>query len=163
MKIFYKIFLITGFLLLSINLIQAQTISTNLNQVELIKQFVGSWKCELGKDTIITGKNISFGTGLVCNSQVIAKGKIINSVKQLYGYDKKIDKFIIAELKESSPGIEICKVWFVSKNKGELVITNPDNVTIKYKFEFKTPNIIVQTALQGNKVIKEITLTRVKE
>jgi hypothetical protein len=154
--------LITGLLLLDINCIQAQSTETKLDQVELMKQFVGNWKCELGKDTILTGNNISFGTGLVCNSQIIANGKILNSVKQLYGYDKKIDKFIIAELIESSPVIEICTFWFTSKNTGELIITNPENVKLKYKFEFKTPDLIVQTALNDKNVIKEVTLTREK-
>jgi len=62
-----------------------------------MKQFIGSWKCELGKDTILVGDNIPFGTGLVCNSQILVKGKMINSVRQLFGYDKKIDKFIVGK------------------------------------------------------------------
>jgi hypothetical protein len=163
LKTFSKIILISGLLLFNTYGIKAQTTNTKLNQVELMKQFVGSWKSEMGKDTIITGENTAFGNGLICNSQIIARGKIINSIKQLFGYDKKIDKFIVAELIESSPVIEMCEVWFTSKNKGELIITNPANVALKYKFEFKTPDMIVQTALEGDKVIKDITLTRVKE
>lgn len=163
MKTLSKIILITGLLLFHTYGIIAQTVDTELNQVELMKQFVGSWKCELGKDTVMTGENISFGTGLECNSQIIVQDKIVNSIKQLLGYDKKLDKFIVAELIESSPVIEICEAWFTSKNKGELIITNPANAALKYKFEFRTPDMIVQTALQNNEVIKEITLTRIKE
>jgi hypothetical protein len=162
MKSLCKIMFIAGLLLLNINCIKAQSTETKLDQVELMKQFVGNWRCELGKDTILIGNNISFGNGLVCNSRIVANGKILNSVKQLYGYDKKIDKFIIAELIESSPVIEICIFWFTSKKTGELIITNPENAKLKYKFEFKTPDLIVQTALNDNHVIKEITLTREK-
>jgi hypothetical protein len=162
MKAFCKIILVTGFILISIPGILAQQTENKLNQVELMKQFIGSWKCELGKDTLIIGDNIAFGTGLVCNSKIIVKGKIINSVKQLFGYDSKTDKFIVAELIENSPVIEICSTWFTSTNTGELVVTNPDNAPFSFKFEFKNPDLIVQTAIQNDKVIKELFLTRIK-
>ena len=162
MKTFCKTILITGFILISTNGILAQKIVHKLNQIDLMKQFIGSWKCELGKDTILVGDNIAFGTGLVCNSQIMVNGKIINSVRQLYGYDKKIDKFIVAELIEASPVIEICTTWFTSANTGELVVTNPDNAPFSFKFEFKSPDLIVQTAIQNDKVFKEIILTRIK-
>jgi len=163
MKTFCKTILIAGFILIGTNGIQAQSIEKKLDQVDLMKKFVGHWKCELGKDTVIIGDNIVFGNGLVCNSQVIANGKIINSVKQLYGYDKKIDKFIVAELIESSPVIEICTSWFTSQKTGELVVINPDNAPYKFKFEFKNADLIVQTAIQNDKVIKEIIITRIKD
>lgn len=163
MKTFYKTFLIAGFILIGTNGIHAQSTENKADQIDLIKKFVGRWKCELGKDTILIGDNIAFGTGLVCNSQVIAYGKIINSMKQLYGYDKKIDKFIVAELIESSPVIEICTTWFTSQNTGELVVTNPDNAPFRFRFEFKNADLIVQTAIQNDKVIKEILITRIKD
>jgi hypothetical protein len=47
MKTFCKTILITGFILISINGILAQTTDNRLNQVDLMKQFIGSWKCEL--------------------------------------------------------------------------------------------------------------------
>ena len=162
MKAFYKPFLIASFFLLSINEAETQTTLEKLNQIELIKQFIGTWKCEFGKDTIMIGEITPFGTGLVANSQIIANGKTLESVKQLYGYEAKTDKFIVAELIESSPIIEICTTWFTSKNTGEMIVTNPDNVPLQYKFEFKTPDIVVQTAIKDNKVIKEIILTRIK-
>ncbi|MGA2405472.1 MAG: hypothetical protein ABSF81_01820 [Bacteroidales bacterium] len=41
-------------------------------------------------------------------------------------------------------------------------ISNPENATLKWEFEFKTPDIIVQTALKNNKAYKVVTTTRVK-
>ncbi len=163
MKTIYKTLLIAGFVLIGTFELQAQTTDNKLNQVDLMKKFVGRWKCELGKDTVLIGENIAFGTGLVCSTQIIANGKILNSVKQLYGYDKKIDKFIVAELIESSPVIEICNSWFTSANAGELVVTNPENAPFRFKFEFKNPDLIVQTAIQNDKVIKKITINRIKD
>ena len=163
MKIFYKTILIAGFVLIGTFELQAQTTDNKLNQVDLMNKFVGRWTCDLGKDTVLIGENTAFGMGLVCNNHIIANGKILNSVKQLYGYDKKIDKFIVAELSESSPVIEICTGWFTSQNTGELVVTNPDNAPFRFRFEFKNADMIVQSAIQNDKVIKEITFTRVKD
>lgn len=163
MKAFCKTILIAGFILINAIQLQAQTLDNKLNQVDLMKKFIGRWKCELGKDTVMIGDNIAFGTGLICSSQIIANGKILNSVKQLYGYDKKTDKFIVAELIESSPVIEICSTWFTSQDTGELVVTNPDNAPFRFKFVFKNTDLIVQTAIQNDKVVKEITITRIKD
>jgi hypothetical protein len=163
MKSFYKTLLIAGFVLIGTFKLQAQTTDNKFNQVDLMKKFVGHWKCELGIDTVLICENIAFGTGLVCSTQIIANGKILNSVKQLYGYDKKIDKFIVAELIESSPVIEICTSWFTSQNTGELVVTNPDDAPFRFIFEFRNADLIVQTAIQNDKVIKEITITRIKD
>jgi len=163
MTTLYKTILIVGFVIINTFASQAQTTDNKLNQVELMKKFVGRWKCELGKDTVMIGDNIAFGTGLICSSQIMANGKILNSVKQLYGYDKKMDKFIVAELIESSPVIEICNSWFTSQDTGELVVINPDNAPFRFKFVFKNADLIVQTAIQNDEVVKEVTLTRIKD
>ena len=139
-----------------------QSAHTKLNQVDLMKKFTGSWKSELGKDTLLITDNTPFGTGMISSSQTTVKGKILDSVKQLYGYDKKIDRFIIAEQIKSSPVIEICNAWFTSETSGEIVITNPENVPLRFTFEFRTPDLIVQRAILNNKVVKEITLIRLK-
>jgi hypothetical protein len=135
---------------------------SKLNQVVLMKKFTGSWKCDLGKDTLLIVENTPFGTGMVSSSQTTVNGKNLDSVKQLYGYDKKSDRFIIAEQIKSSPVIEICNAWFTSETGGEIVITNPENALLRFTFEFRTPDLIVQCAILNNKVVKEITLIRQK-
>ncbi len=139
-----------------------KTKQIKLDQVELMKQFIGTWKGEFGEGSIFTAENKPFGNGMVCNSQIVSNGKTMDSISQIFGYDNKIDKFIIAELKESSQVIEICSIWFTSKNTGEIVITNPENAPFKFKFEFKTADIIEQICIKDNKVVSEITLTRMK-
>jgi predicted alpha/beta superfamily hydrolase len=141
---------------------QAPVIAGKLNQVELMKQFIGSWKSELGKDTILIADNEPFGTGMLSRSQITVKGNVIESVTQLYGYDKAADKYIIAELIKSSPVIEICHTWFTSNNRGEIVVVNPENAPFRFKFEFRTPDMIVQTAIRDNQLLKEVTLRRIK-
>ena len=164
MKFFYLALIVSLYILFDTDMLQAQSSQKNLNQAELFKQFLGSWKGEVGKDTIVVGVNTPFGTGIECSSQIVSNGKILDSVKELMGYDKKYDKFIIAELIKSSPAIEVLASWFISEKSGEMVlfqdISNPDNAKLKWKFEFKSSGLIEQTAIRNNKVVKVVTLIR---
>lgn len=145
------------------NRIHPQSNEIKLDQVELMKQFLGTWKCEFGNNTIFKCENKQFGNGAISNSLITTEGKVVDSVVQIYGYDNKTEKFIIAELKESSPVIELCSIWFTSENTGEIIIINPENSPLKFKFEFKSPNMIEQTAIQDNKVVNKIVLKRIEE
>jgi hypothetical protein len=162
MKISFKTLVIVLIILIDMNSVQAQSTEIKLDQVELMKQFIGTWKGEFGDTSVFICENKKFANGIISNSQVSTNGNIIESYVQLYGYDNKTDKFIIAELKETSPVIEICSIWFTSINTGEIIITNPDNAPFRFKFEFKTPGIIEQTAIQDNKVMNKIILKRIE-
>ena len=157
-----RVLFIALFFIISATSMQIQTFRTPLSQVELLKKFIGTWQCELGEDTMMIAENVPFGTGMIGTSYVSVNGKNIDSVKQLFGYDKNLDKFIIAEQIKSSPVIEICHSWFTSENTGEIVVVNPENSPLRFKFEFKTPDLIIQTAIQDNRTVKEISLIRVK-
>jgi len=162
MKIAYKTLLIVLFFLINTNGMKAQTTEKKLDQVELMKQFIGTWKGEFGENSIFICENKQFASGVISNSHITTNGKIIESVAQLYGYDSKTDKFIIAELKESSPVIEICSTWFTSLNTGKIIITNPNDAPLHFEFEFKNPNTLEQKAIQDNKVVNKIILKRIK-
>lgn len=162
MKISFTTILIVSFILINMSRIQAQTTEIKLDQVELMKQFIGTWKGEFGNNSVFLCENKQFAKGIISNSHITTKGEIIESVAQLYGYDNKADKFIVAELKESSSVIEICSTWFTSINTGEIIVTNPDNAPFRFKFEFKTPDMIEQTAIQDNKVVNKIILERIE-
>lgn len=140
---------------------QVQTSETKLDQVELMKQFIGTWKGEFGDNSIFISENNKFANGMISNSSITVNGKIMESIVQLFGYDNKTDKFIIAELKESSSVIEICSIWFTSINTGEIIITNPNDAPFRYRFEFKTPDQIIQAAIKDNQIMNEILLSRV--
>lgn len=152
--------LITVFIMSFSQIADAQATGSKLDQVQLMKKFEGNWRGNLGHDTMIVCRNELFGTGLNCSSQLIAKGKSFNSVKQLYGYDPREDVYIMAELNESSPTLEICRTWFTSETTGELVVTYPADAPIRFRFEFITPDKIKQSAVQDNKVIIEIILSK---
>jgi hypothetical protein len=162
MRIICKKTAIAAFLLIGFSGIHAQTKQTELDQVELMKQFIGTWTCEYGKDTFLISENTPFGTGMISNGRIFTKSITLDSIVQLYGYDKKADRIIMAELVRSSSVFEICTARFTSKNAGELVVTNTENAKFKWEFEFKTPDLIVQTAILDGKVVKEVSLARMK-
>ncbi|MBI2417940.1 MAG: hypothetical protein HYV28_08570 [Ignavibacteriales bacterium] len=160
----FNIFILTAvFCLINMKGIVAQNTQTQLNQVELMKQFTGTWKSELAERTTYISENKPFGTGMACNVQILSNGVFIDSVKQLYGYDKRTDKYIIAELIQSSSVLQLSSAWFTSEHTGKLFMANPDGDTIKFDFEFKTPDVITQIAQLDNKITLELTYYRVKK
>ncbi len=136
-----------------------------LNQVELSKQLIGAWKADMGKDTTGLFEIKPFGTGLECYYNSANEGKILMEAKQLWGYDKKIDKNVAANLVKGKD-IEIVAAWFISNNKYISIpysdIANPEKASFKYEAEFKSPNLIVETLIINGKPLKTYTYTRVK-
>ena len=139
--------------------------SKGLNQVELMKQCVGSWKCEIAKDTTAFWDAKSYGTGLEDNYRLVTKGRIVLEGKGLYGLDKSIDKFIDAGLVKGKD-MGIYAFGFKSNSEYESIpysdISNPEMASWKIEGEFKSPDMIVETTIVNNKPIKTSTWTRVK-
>jgi hypothetical protein len=153
------------FILISSSGLHAQTIQTKLNQVELMKQFIGSWTCTTGKDTTAIWDFKSFGTGLECYVKYITKGEIFREVKSLYGYDKSSDKFIAPGMVKGM-GIEIFAIWFLSDKNYEIIyysdIQDPEKASIKTMGEINSPDKLVVTKLINNKPVSTLTYTRIK-
>jgi|WetSurMetagenome_2_1015567.scaffolds.fasta_scaffold161672_1 hypothetical protein len=162
MKTTNKYLLISILLFTCFNKTGAQTNQPKLNQVALMRQFLGTWTCELGKDTFLVSENKPFGRGMTANGRITTQGRTLDSIVQIYGYNKSADRYVLAELIRSSSAFEICTTWFTSATAGELTVENTENSKFKWRFEFKTPDSIVQTAMLDGEVIKEISLTRVK-
>jgi ligand-binding sensor domain-containing protein len=135
-----------------------------LNQVELMKQFLGTWKCELGKDTSMIVENTLFEIGMESNRQIVTKGKIISRGKSLWEYDKKDDRFIISGISTSSPDTVRQVLWFTSKNTCSQIlfkdITNPQNAVLKWKTEFISPNQRLVHVTKNNSWVALIRYTR---
>jgi len=165
MKPFRLATIIVAFLLLCTNGIQGQTMQTELNQIELMKQFLGTWKCDIAEDTISFWDAKSYGTGLDCNYWFVSKDKVIKEGKQFWGYNRKTDKFIWS-LMDKGGDIEIYAAWLISKTKYIEIpysyISNPEKTSWKCEGEFKTPDMMVETTIVDNKSIRTDTYTRVK-
>jgi hypothetical protein len=163
MKTTCKYFLLSILLFACFNKSGAQANQPKLNQVVLMRQFLGTWICEMGKDTFLYSENKPFGRGMTANGRITTQGRTLDSIVQIYGYNQSTDKFVLAELIRSSSTFETCTTWFTSLTAGELIVDNVDSSKFKWRFEFKTADSIVQTALLDGQVIKEIFLVRVKD
>ena len=124
-------------LLLSISILKAQTPKVKIDQVEFMQNFIGSWKAEAGKDTVMVFNVIPFGKGSERELTVSTKGKVISSAKMLFGYDEEKDKIIEAVIYKSSPNLMINVWWATSQNTSEGVqlkdISDSQNANFKMK------------------------------
>lgn len=166
MKTFFLTSMIVVFLVLCTNGIQVQTTQTKLNQVELMKQFVGSWECKIAKDTTCFFNIMPYGTGLECNFKYVTKGKTVMEGKQLWGYDKKADKYMVSFLVKGTD-MKLFSLWFTTKGKYIEIpygnISDPEKAALKFEGEFKSPDRAVETTFVNNKPIKTDTYTLVKK
>jgi hypothetical protein len=159
--------MVVVFLSLCINGIQAQAMQTKLNQVELMKQFIGIWKGEMGKDTAFVMEIKSFYNGFESYLKTETKGKIVIEEKTIMGYDKKSDKLIESGLMNSNPYIITWVNWFSSSNKMEAVlledVSNPEKANFKWTFELKSLDLIVWSNIVNNKTTGTYTFHREKK
>lgn len=167
MKRLYAFSLGFIFILLSINGIYAQTNQTDLNQMELLKQFIGTWENKAIKDTLYTAEFKPYGSGgLEFNLKGVAQGKLWLEIRQLWGYDKKSDKVVIAGFMKDSPSFMLQAAWFTAKNRFEQVpyefASNPDKAGFVVVFDLKSPDLVIRTEVVNGKSLVAETYTRVK-
>jgi hypothetical protein len=128
--------------------------SKALNQVELFKQMIGTWKAEIARDTFYFATYKPFGNGLEGNIKIVTGGKKIMEGKVLLGYDKKNDKFVETDLVEGSD-IMLYGIWFTSKSTLTEVpwedILNPEKTPVMWKYEIKSPDMFVWNNIENNK------------
>lgn len=156
MKTHYFTLTVIVLLLLCTNVAQTQTTQAKPNQVELMKRLIGSWKADFAKDTTLYWEAKPFGTGLECYYKTVTKGKTLMEGKQLFGYDKKIDKYLASNLVKGMD-IEIWALWFTSSNKYIITsysdIANPDKSSFKVDGEFISTNAYNETFIINGKPV----------
>lgn len=144
----------------------AQNNASVLNQVELMKQFTGSWKLELGTGSAMYWDARSYGTGFETNLKGVTGGKTTFEGKQLLGYNKKYDKYIVAQMFQGR-NIQIGAVWFISETKYKWIpecdISNPEDASIKIEGEFKTPDLYIEKRTETGHPAQTLSYVRVKE
>jgi hypothetical protein len=165
MKTICKTIIIPVLLFFYTNGIQAQTTQTKLNQVELMKQFVGTWK-DTEKDTTFIWECKSFGKALEFTIKDETKGKVSIGAKSVMGYDKENDRLIESVIQDNSPEIFLCPCWFTSTNTFIQImwkdISNPEKANLKWTVEFTSPDSFVVTEIKNNKTTFANTFHREK-
>jgi hypothetical protein len=132
---------IVVFLLLISSGIQAQTTQTKLNQVELAKQFLGTWQGNTGKDTVTMWEGKLYGKAVVSNVYMVIKGKKYDSYMSTFGYDNRDDKIKGYNLLTSADFGTWIGVFTTDKmfKIDGLDTFKPEKIWWKAEFEFKTP------------------------
>jgi hypothetical protein len=169
-QIMKKVYALTFYLFLSllfIDGIHAQTGQTGLNQMELLKKFTGKWKNETNKDTVYTAEFKPYGNGgLEFTLISVTQGKAWLEMKQLWGYDKKSDKIVIAGFMKNSPNFMLSSAWFASDTRFEQIpyefASNPEKAGFKVVFELKSPDLAVRNEIINGKSQGDEPYTRVK-
>ena len=138
---------------------------TKLNQAELLKLFEGNWVCEIGIDTTAFWDMEPWGTGFEASLKYVTKGKIVKEGKGLYGYDRSIDKIVEAGITKGKD-IGVYVMWFISESKFVLIpfndLANPEKASFRMEGEFRPPDILVETDIIENKVVKTKTWEKSK-
>jgi hypothetical protein len=123
------------------NGIQAQTAQTKLNQVELAKQFLGTWQGNTGKDTVTMWEGKLYGKAVITNSYTVIKGIKSDSHMSCFGYDDRDDKIKGYNLlinADFGTWIGVFTTDKMFKIDG-LDTFKPEIIWWKAEFEFKTP------------------------
>lgn len=147
--------------------LHAQTTQSGLNQVELMKQFIGTWENATNKDTVYTAEFKPYGTGgLEFSLRSAAHGKVWLEMKQLWGYDKKRDKVVIAGIMKDSPDIMLQSAWFTERNKFKQVpfesASNPEQAGFIVLFDLKSPDLVIREEIVNKKSLGTESYKRVK-
>ena len=93
MKNFCLTLAVVVFLLVCSSGIQAQTTQTKLNQIELMKQHIGTSQATIGKDTVEVWENQQYGKAFIITVYQVIKGQKTPLYINNLGFDAKEDKF----------------------------------------------------------------------
>ncbi len=165
MKIFHLTVIMTVSLMIYSNGIPEQPTQPTLNQVESMKQFIGSWTSADAKDTTKFYDFKPYGTGLEIDHKCVVKGNILLRAKILWGYNERVDKYIIFYLPEAVD-MQISAIWFVSDSKFVMIkysdISNPKKAAHQMEGEFKSSDSLVFNWLSDGKTVNSENYIKVK-
>jgi hypothetical protein len=163
MKALFLNAVIAVFLFVCSNGLLGQATQKNLNQIELMKQWIGSWRTE---GTYLFTEVHAYGIdGLEGSQKIQVRDSIVSEEKMIFGYDKKSDKFILASISNRRQGVNLMALWFTSEHICERIpfenISNPEQATSRAIIEFKSKDLTVGTYKEKNKPDRQYTTTRV--
>ena len=114
-KLFKAFLCLILFLGISLTL-SAQSNEEELDQLELMKQFIGTWRAETGEDTVVNITYEPIGDGILITQENIANGVTYRTVKAVMGVSTDKKTIIVSAVRQDgSVGFHYGK--FVSNNK----------------------------------------------
>jgi hypothetical protein len=156
MKKIYLLITITVFLLICSKGIQAQNAQTKLNQIELMKQFLGTWQANMGKDTVEVWEGQLYGNAVTLNVYQVIKGKKVPSYMNYSGLDSKDGKLKGFILNYDASNTTWIGSFTTDKNFGGDLLENfnPEKAWSKFDFVFVNPKEFLFTLhnMEGVKI-----------
>jgi hypothetical protein len=121
--------------------LHAQSSQQDLDQVELMKQLVGSWTAETGVDSTLVWEAIPSGKGYEENIYFKVKGETYETAKGIIGFSQEFQTVNMVFLWENG-GISYDIGKFVSDKRAffERFDSDPSHVTGTMDYRFLTPS-----------------------
>ena len=154
MKKYWITILAAVFILICSNGMQAQTTQTKFNQVELMKQFIGTWQSNVGKDSIDVREWKNYGKAFMMVTYQLVKGQKGSEGICNIGIDSEEDNF-----KGFKIGIDGHYVDWIGSFTSEKTFTikGTKNFDLgpygKYTFTFEDPNNYTTTNYNKDGVV----------
>ena len=145
---------IAVFILICSTGMQAQTTRTKLNQVELMKQFIGTWQSNVGKDSVDVREWQNYGKAFMMISYQLVKGQKTSQGICNIGFDSEEGNF-----KGFKIGLDGHYIDWIGSFTSEKIFSidgtknfNPGPYG-KFTFTFESPNIYTTTNYNKDGVV----------
>ncbi len=125
--------------------LQAQTTQTSLNQIELTRQFLGTWEENSSNDTIGAWEGKLYGEAVEAHVYLKANGSKIDSYITLFGFDRrdgKLKGYNYFPNSQFATWIGAFTTEKIFKIDG-LDSFKPEVIWWKAEFEFKSPTEVI--------------------
>jgi hypothetical protein len=153
-KPFFLTALMFAFLLICSTGIYAQTAKSNLDQVKLMPQRLGTWEATVDKDTVLVREHQEYGKGQIANVYYKIKGNkspyhVTNSI-----FDSKEGKVKGFTLYANGNYSTWSGLWTTEKKFSLDIVQNfkPETVLSKVEFFYDTPTSMIETRFSADGV-----------
>ena len=154
MKNFISLLLASMFIIgLSFNL-SAQSNEEELDQLELLKQFEGTWKAETGEDSAVVITYEPIGNGFLLTQENMANGDIYLRAKAIMGVSNDKKTIIVSSVTQDGE-VAFNYGKFVSDKKSvfEFYVENVRHPFNIQEFDFQSPDAFtVRGKYRGEKM-----------
>jgi hypothetical protein len=152
-------------LVLCTNVLQAQTTKPQLSQIELMKQFLGTYQANVGKDTTEVWESQLYGNGVIINVSQVIKGKKSPLYVNNTGFNADEGKLIGFILNQNATYTTWTGQFTDDKNFSGMLMNNfkPEQAWGKFAFVFINPQewTLVTHDMNGVKTT-DLKYTKVK-
>ena len=146
-KTFFLTTMMFVFLLICSSGIHAQTAKSNLDQVKLMQQGLGTWEANVGKDTIQVRETQQYGKAFTVNVYYNIKGTKSPYYVANYCFDLKDGKFKGFTLYANGEYVTWIGLYTTEKKLSLDLVQNfkPEAVSYKVEYFYETPTSMIET------------------